>query len=298
MVPWNHFVLLLILAAPLPAADYVGAAACGECHQAEFAGQSRSGHAHALAPSAAGQPGDWAFGAGLQAITFLARADAESYRELGETWYRSLNGYDTTPGHKNRDGIRFRTFDPAARILRCFACHSTGPVSLAADESVLPHELGVRCEVCHGPGSAHAADPDANRLRIVPAADQVLFCGKCHRLELETGEELTNLADPRILRSPPRLLAAAACYIKSGGRLGCVTCHSPHATLEQDPAAYDPTCKRCHPAARHQQPVAGVACAQCHMPPIRLDNLLFTNHRIAVYQARNPLVPVNVRSKF
>lgn len=287
--------ILIAFPLALAAADYAGASVCGTCHPAEFEGQSRSAHAHALTPSAAGQPGDWAFGAGVQAITFLARADAESYRELGETWYRSLNAYAITPGHKNQNGIPFRTFDPAARILRCFACHSTGPVSLAADESILPHELGVRCEVCHGAGSAHAAARSRNRLRIVPAGEQVSFCGKCHRLELETGEELTNLGDARILRSPPRMLAASACYQRSGGRLGCVNCHSPHAPLEQNLAAYDKRCQSCHPATRHAEAVAGRPCAACHLPFIRLDNLIFTNHRIAIYGAANPLVPANAK---
>jgi predicted CXXCH cytochrome family protein len=280
------------MAGVAPGADYVGAAKCGECHPAEFESQSRSGHAHALAASANGQPGEWAFGAGVQAITFLARVDRESYRELGETWYRALNGYAITPGHKNRDGVVFRTFDPAARTLRCFGCHSTGPVTLAGEESIVPHENGVRCEVCHGAGSAHAAAPATIRLRIVPGTEQLSFCGKCHRLDLDTGKELTDLANPWILRSPPRMLAASACYAKSRG---CVTCHSPHEALEQSLAAYDAICTRCHASAVHRQPVAGQACAQCHMPPVRLDNLVFTNHRIGIYGAASPLVPVSAR---
>ena len=37
----------------------------------------------------------------------------------------------------------------------------------------------------------------------------------------------------------PPLLAASACFRKSGGRLTCLTCHSPHAAMERKPAAYD-----------------------------------------------------------
>ncbi len=146
-------------------ASYAGAEACRSCHAAEFASQSQTSHAHALAPSAPPQPGDWAFGAGLQAITFVTRIDRESYREDGMTWYRSINGFAITPGQHDEKGVVFRTFDPGARVLTCFACHSTGPLSIGKEEEVIPHELGVRCEVCHGPAAAHVKDPAHNRLR-------------------------------------------------------------------------------------------------------------------------------------
>lgn len=286
--------LLLGGTAALGAPGYVGAEACRACHEAEFTGQSRSGHAHALAPSGPGQAGDWAFGAGLQAITFLKREDRFTYRELGESWYRTLNGYARTPGHKAGGGVAFRTFDPAGRVLRCFACHSTGPVTLGKEEAVQPHELGVRCEVCHGAGSEHVRDPSSTRLRTpaqMTAAQMNTFCRQCHRLDLAGGEELTDLGNPWILRSPTRLLAASACFQKSQGRLNCFTCHAPHAPLEQDLGDYNGACRRCHAAARHSRPVADQACAGCHMPSVRLDNLVFTNHRIATYGESSPLVP-------
>lgn len=278
------------------AADYAGSEACRACHPGEFAGQSASGHARALARSANAQPGEWAFGAGVQAITFVSRVDRENYRELGQTWYRALNAYAITPGHLDDRGILFRTFDPAARILRCFACHTTGPLTIGEGDRILPHELGVRCEVCHGPGTAHAADPSQNRLRNpahMAPIEMNAFCGQCHRLDLETGDELTNLRDPRILRSPARMLAASACFQKSNNRLNCVTCHSPHAPLEQKLGAYDATCRHCHAAARHTQPIAGRACAACHLPAVRMGEMSFTNHRIGVYSAKDQLVPVN-----
>jgi len=77
--------------------------------------------------------------------------------------------------------------------------------------------------------------------------------------------------------------------------MSCVACHSPHEPLDLDMAAYDGICKQCHAAAQHRQAIAGTACAQCHMPPVRLDNLVFTNHRIGVYGSASPLVPVNAR---
>src|SRR5271166_5659887 len=142
---------------------YAGAQACQPCHPAEYAAQSASGHARALAPSKSTtsppQPGEWAFGAGSQAITFVRHRDAETYLELGQSWFRTINGFAATPGHPNGEDTPYRTFDPSAGILRCFACHSTGPLTLQEGQNIVPHELGVRCEACHSPAGDHARNP-------------------------------------------------------------------------------------------------------------------------------------------
>jgi hypothetical protein len=280
-------------------ADYAGAEACRPCHAANFASQSNTAHAHALAPSSPSQRGDWAFGTGLQAITFVTRVDRESYREDGLTWFRALNGYGITPGQRDEQGVVFRTFDPAARFLACFACHSTGPLSLGKDEEIVPHELGVRCEVCHGPAAAHVRDPSHNRLRTpaqLTAVAMNRFCGQCHRTDSETGEELTDLGDPRNARDQTLRLAASACFLRGNNRLNCLTCHDPHRQLDQNAAAYDVRCQTCHAHPVHRQPVAGQACASCHMPRVTDGALSFANHRIAVYAAGNPLVPVTAKA--
>jgi len=75
----------------LTASDYAGAAACVKCHPGEYKAQSSSAHARALAPSKSPLPGLWAFGAGVQAITFVSRLNAEIYAEEDQTWYRKLN---------------------------------------------------------------------------------------------------------------------------------------------------------------------------------------------------------------
>jgi hypothetical protein len=289
--------LCVLPAAPAAGADgYAGAEACRICHAANFASQSNTAHARALAPSSPAQPGDWAFGAGLQAITFVTRVSRESYREDGLTWYRALNGYAITPGQHDEKGVLFRTFDPGARILSCFACHSTGPLSLGPEDEVVPHELGVRCEVCHGAAAAHAADPAHNRLHTpaqLTASAMNRFCGQCHRTDSETGDEIADLRNPLNAKDQPLRLAASACFLRSNGRLNCLTCHPPHEELEQNASGYDVRCQTCHQKAVHRRPVVGQACASCHMPLIpNGPNLKFSNHRIAVYSAQNPIVPV------
>ena len=267
---------------------------CQKCHPEEFAAQSRSGHARSLARSRQNQPGEWAFGAGVQAITFVSRADSSHYLELEQSWYTRLNRYSRTPGHQQAGGVRYRIFDPEAAILRCFSCHSTGPVSLTADGAITPDEPGVRCEACHGPAAAHTRNPASVR-PLNPAgldgAEMNKLCGGCHRAPSSIVSP--DLRDPWNARHQPLLLAASACFRASRGKLKCSNCHAPHAPLERRLAAYDAACAACHRSPRHTTRVEGAACATCHMPAVTpASGLVFANHRIAIYRPGDPLAPV------
>ena len=287
--------LPLAVAAGAADSDYAGAAVCAKCHPAQFGTQSSTAHAKALAPAKLPQPGLWAFGAGVQAITFVSRLNPETYVELDETWYRKINGIGRTPGHTKAGGSQHRIFDPEAGILRCFSCHSTGPLTVSADQVITPHELGIRCEACHGPAAAHAKDPAKARPRNPGklTADQLNdFCGQCHRMPGLQGDT-TDLLDPWNSRHQPVMLAASYCFKRANGRMSCLTCHSAHAPLETKVSAYDAVCAKCHPGQRHKANVAGRACAECHMPRVPAQpNLTFANHRIAVYAPRDPMTPV------
>lgn len=286
--------LALLIFTGTCAAQYVGSSACAKCHAREFASQSKTGHALALARSTAKQPGDWAFGAGNQAVTFVSRLNESDYLEHGESWYRASNSFAMTPGHQNTEGLRYRVFDPSAGILRCFACHSTGPLTIADNGAIQPGENGVHCEVCHGPGGAHAANPAQAHPRNpgkMNGAQMNAMCGECHRIQ-SSAEDGSNLLDPWNSRHQPLLLAASACFQKSGEKLSCITCHSPHQALAVKQSDYNAACLKCHAALKHVTPVGNRACTECHMPSVKLNlNLAFANHRIAIYSPGDALAP-------
>ena len=127
--------LLLLLSVRCLSAQYVGHQVCAGCHPQQSAGQAQAGHAHALAPAPKDAIGQWAFGAGLKAITYVSQMDRETYLEHGLSYYPERKVMGITPGHSNSEGRRYRTFEPAATALRCFRCHSTGPLKLGAMQS-------------------------------------------------------------------------------------------------------------------------------------------------------------------
>jgi len=280
--------------------QYAGSEACRTCHSSEYRSQSVTGHARALARSSEGQPGDWAFGAGIQAITFVRRLDADHYVELGESWYRATNSFALTPGHQENVDVQYRTFDPSAGMVRCFACHSTGYLQIGEDKSVVPSELGVHCEVCHGPSAEHVANPRSAHPRNPGRMNGIelnALCGSCHRAQ-SSAEDTPDLRDPWNSRHQPLLLAASACFQKSNGRLTCIGCHSPHKPLELNASSYNAACQKCHSGVRHEQAVGDRACSECHMPAVRVSaNLAFANHRIGIYSPGDPLSPVATSKK-
>ena len=291
-----RFLPAFLLLAPVCLAQFAGSKACAGCHAAQYRTQSKSGHAHALALAPAGSPGHWAFGAGAKAITYVSQADEDWYVEHGMSYYPAKKAMAATPGHANGGDLRFRTFDPVASVLRCFRCHSTGPLSLGQGHSIQPAEPGVHCESCHGDGAAHVKSNGAAGTIFNPkrlsAAELNQYCGTCHRKPPEVGEE-SDWSNAWNVRHQPTYLDRAACFRKSKGALSCLTCHDPHASLSQTAADYDKRCSGCHRTVKHRTATSGQSCVGCHMPQVTTSaQLQFTNHWIGIYAKGNRLMPV------
>ena len=262
---------------------------------------------------------EWAFGAGAQAVTFVGQAAEDRYVEHHFSYYSLTNSFAPTPGHRDRPaetledalGVYYETFGAEPTIMRCFQCHSTGPLALTEGFALDPHEPGVRCEACHGAGRRHveavqAGDASAVREAIGNprrlAGDELLeFCGACHRPPTSSGEVL-DWSDPWNVRHQPVYLSQSACYRSSERTLLCMNCHEPHAPLRQGLEKYDGQCLKCHgataPPAEICRQAPARACASCHMPIVTPQpSLHFTNHWIGIYDDRSHLRPTVSKSR-
>ena len=256
---------------------------------------------------------EWAFGAGAQAVTFVGQADEDRYLEHHFSYYALTNSFAPTPGHRDQPaetledalGVYYETFGADSTIMRCFQCHSTGPLALGEDFALSPHELGVRCEACHGAGRQHVRAVKAGNAagvresignpRRFTGDDLLRFCGACHRPPASNPEDL-DWSDPWNIRHQPVYLSRSACYRSSGRTLLCTSCHEPHAPLTRGLAKYDGTCVQCHgdsaPPSESCRPSPAKPCASCHMPVVTPQpGLQFTNHWIGIYDDRSPLRP-------
>ncbi|HZS52193.1 MAG TPA: multiheme c-type cytochrome [Bryobacterales bacterium] len=269
-------------------------------------------------------PVEWAFGAGAQAVTFVTRVNEQWYLEHYFSYYSGLRSFAPTPGQDairpsslvSAVGLLYKALDPDTGIVGCFECHSTGPV-ITGSEGIRPRELGVRCEACHGPGSAHvraAKEGPSNEIRKaiqnpgrLPASQLNVFCGRCHRPPAAKGTAIDwNYAWN--VRHQPVYFSQSACFRKSQGALTCLTCHNPHEPLRRDNAFYNQHCLDCHkhsggepqiraavkahpprPVCESRQPAN---CIDCHMPRVSPQaGLRFTNHWIGVYAEGAKLKP-------
>lgn len=81
-------------------------------------------------------------------------------------------------------------------------------------------------------------------------------------------------------------LRQSACFLKSGGKMVCTTCHNPHAASQGEQAAqqYRAACRSCH--SQGLSPAAHPAeqdCIDCHMPKRRTEDVVHavvTDHKI------------------
>lgn len=300
---------LRIASAAPPAGQYVGSAACAQCHADQFASQSGTAHARALAPAKPGSPipgipppestAQWAFGAGRKAITWVSQTGEDTIAEHGLSYYASTKSLGTTPGHANSNDLVYRTFDPLGTALRCFRCHSTGPIALEAGFRVRPSQPGVHCEACHGPGAAHVGSSGApgtiQNPKRLSAAELNALCGACHRQASDLDDE-TDWTNAWNVRHQPSYLHRAACFRNSGGKLSCLTCHDPHQPLNKTAAHYDARCAACHARVVHKTAVASGSCIGCHMPQVSTSAALhFTNHWIGIYDPQGKKLAPSTR---
>ncbi len=240
-------------------------------------------------------------GSGSRGFTPIGAEPARTIRELRLSFSSPHDSWLMTPGSE-KDGDPLGTPKSAEESRDCLDCHAT---LLAWRNDVLDLEessLGVQCERCHGPGSAHleavqAGNPSAIFNPGVLRADrQVEFCGQCHRQPFDIDPLDVMTRHPSMARHAGAGLMLSECFRRSPreNTITCLDCHDPHRDRE---AAARASCLRCHvtPEQDHRsQTIASSAdCVSCHMPVEKrsMSRLGFTDHWI-----RSPGSPVPIDS--
>ncbi|MEO8127835.1 MAG: tetratricopeptide repeat protein, partial [Bryobacteraceae bacterium] len=259
-------------------------------------------------------------GSGNHARTLLHRSEAGEFTELPLTWYSQEQRWAMSPGFDNTAPPDF------TRIVddRCLFCHNGYP-----DANGTLAE-GIDCQRCHGPGASHVALAAAGNAKPAEIQAAIVNPGKlnperkldvCMQCHLETtslelpsmirrfdrsvnsflpGEALGSyavqfeVADPAARRfeivNQAYRLRQSACFLKSQGKLSCISCHNPHEH-ESSKAEFRSKCMSCHPAvnAAGHPDLQNADCMGCHMVKRRAEDavhVIMTDHFI---QRKPPL---------
>lgn len=232
----------------------------------------------------------YAFGSGRRRVTFLTLIPSRIGQTAGvEHRVAVRNGpagpvLELAPGHQGlvaaQDVEAFGRVLASAAVDRCLDCHAMrGEIR---NHEIRGLEPNVGCQKCHDPGREHVmAMREAQARGTTVAArpkpgplEQIRACSRCH-LQSGSDDELKSLPDHiRSVRIQAAELLQSRCFLQSENRLGCATCHDPHAPIAGDPATYVQRCLDCHtPPDSISCPVSPAAdCIRCHMPVTTAEN--------------------------
>ncbi len=286
-------ILFLLTGGRLWSQDYIGSTACIGCHTgihpdlvAEY---QKTGHPFKL-NKVEGAPPSYP---DYTSPGVPAPPPGLTWNDLAYV----IGGYGWKARFVKKDGRVFTTGDSAQYNLEdgswvpyskgqdkkydynCFKCHTTGAVPEGSWNGVPEDSLGtfsepgIRCEGCHGPGSAHAADPQNVKPPYVGDDLTINRCGDCHQ---RGGTTNIIPAKGGFIRHHEQLneMRASKHGDGQGADLTCASCHDAHVPLRYPDAAgqgmsgIKANCQTCHP--NKEVKINGVAknidCVDCHMP--------------------------------
>jgi hypothetical protein len=223
---------------------------------------------------------NWIMGAGAQGQTPLVETDG-AVLESHVSYFPGIQRFGITVGQSGGASANAQMAlgeKQSHEALRaCVSCHATGIT--ANLQPVMP---GIHCERCHSGAARHAAGKgQVINPGKMNAAEQIKFCGACHRDSAPVDDnQLENI------RFQPLRLKKSECFI--AGKIECTTCHSAHQDARRnDPAFYNAKCTACHSTQdsprMHVDSRRKEDCIGCHMPYVELHPALhFTDHFIRV----------------
>ena len=265
---------------------------------------------------------EWMIGSGANGSGAIVK-QGDYLFEAPLSLYAKTRQWALSPGYEFGD----YGFDRPI-LAGCIACHSGQPRPVVDGNGRFQDppfaELAIGCENCHGPGEAHIAAAEmASPMGSItnPAklsswlADnicmschqtgdaRVLQAGKTYR-DFRPGAELDDTLGiflvPFGRDSAPKddllehylSMRLSKCYLRSGGRLSCISCHDPHVqpSPSDAPEYFRKKCLACHsekscalPLSLRQHKTPPDDCAGCHMPKRNvtvISHSVLTNHRI------------------
>jgi len=224
-------------------------------------------------------PAEYAFGSGNRCFTYVGSYEGRAV-ELRASWFRRVGRWDFTPGQT----VGGEVTTPVGRVLdlqeatECLMCHSDAVVATGGQPQPERSLLGITCEGCHGPGKAHIQAvelklPDLKMERMGQNRADVAqrLCGSCHRTRETGGDPHDPVTQGQLPRLQGMAMALSKCFIKSEGKMSCVTCHDPHKNADQTTRVeYNAQCRSCHQPQKAQQVACPTQpagdCVSCHMP--------------------------------
>ncbi len=266
-------------------------------------------------------------GSGNHSRTYLV-ALGDKLFQAPACWYTKDAVWDLCPGYEDNNDYFSREIDRT-----CVFCHNARMTRKgdARNAYVEPIPDGIDCERCHGPGSAHIerwargdiptgeGDPSIVNPRRLTSTLRMQICFQCHLGDSKSTERVARLDAALEDWRPGRPITSAMvpfrfseatrhdfglsaqvdrlllsrCYLESGGRMECVTCHDPHLTVyrKDKPADFFTSkCLSCHergactaPAAARNATRPADDCVACHMrkaEPSDHRHADFTDHWI------------------
>ena len=221
----------------------------------------------------------------------------------GRTWNKQCFDCHASQMRKNYD-LRTDTYKSAVGDLsiNCEACHGPGAAHVAFwRASAEDPQLAMQPE---------QSLPDLSGLS---SQQQVEACAQCHALKvplrsgyvpgddywdyyelslIDTDDAFWPDGSAKKLAYPYLQFGNSACFLEAG--LTCTGCHATHGSSRRSELIADPRgvglCARCHPdiaadvnGHTHHKPTGpGGACQACHLPQQFRNQLVMTDHRIAV----------------
>jgi predicted CXXCH cytochrome family protein len=301
------------------AEGYAGSTRCLGCHEEQFATWKETLHARLVQDPAqypAAVVGDFGvedpvrtFALGDVAYTigsrwkqvYLTRTVSDTFHILPAQWNvaeATWEPYETD----DRQPYHPEELQASDWRQECGTCHVTG----LETASWTFNEFGIGCEGCHGPGAAHAADPE-NVAPFAEVDDQV--CGACHsRGETADGHPFPATYKPGDVLADHFTVTARGdalwpdgsarwnhqqymdwgldSKMATSGDVNCTTCHAVHSAGVTPGQLHKPANELClachtqqkalvshtpfHEKAIYEKGLKGeeFRCIDCHMPKL------------------------------